>query len=108
MPETIKLFVSTKASTNKTKNGENVHCCEVVEVVLVKCNSVDNKYQQKSEILYTFTPDKAYLLNVEPSSLMFLKVYNTEFDEVTVIFADQNGRPLELEDKVNLVLLINK
>ena len=80
----------------------------LVEVVLVKCNSVDNKYQQKSEILYTFTPNKAYLLHVEPSSLVFLKVYNTDFDEVIVIFADQNGRPLELENKVNLTLLINK
>ena len=75
---------------------------------MVKCNSVDNKYQQKSEILYTFTPNKAYLLHVEPSSLVFLKAYNTEFDEVIVIFADQNGRPLELENKVNLTLLINK
>ena len=31
----------------KTKNGENVPSLEVVEVVLVQCNLVDNKYQQK-------------------------------------------------------------
>ena len=33
-------------------------------------------------MLYTFTPNEsyAYLLNVEPSNLVFLKTYSTEFD----------------------------
>ena len=50
---------------------------EKVEVVSVQYNLVDNKYQQKSEVLYTFIPNKsyAYLLNVEPSNLVFLKTY---------------------------------
>ena len=39
---------------------------------------------------------------------MFLKTYNTEFDEIIITFTDQKGRPLEIEDKVNLTLLINK
>ena len=39
---------------------------------------------------------------------MFLKAYNCEFDEIISIFTGQNGRPLEIEDKVNLTLLINK
>ena len=47
------------------------------------------------------------MLNVEPSNLVFLKIYN-EFDEIIIIFTDQSGRPLEIEDKVNLTLLINK
>ena len=83
---------------------------EVVEVVLVLCNLVNDQYQQKSEVLYFFTPNKsyAYLLNVEPCNLMFLKTYNTEFDEIVITFTDQNGRPLEIEDKVNLALGINK
>ena len=83
---------------------------DVVEVVLVQCNLVDNQYQQKSEVLYTFTSNKSdgYLLNVEPSNLVFLKTYNTEFDEIMITFSDQNGRPLEIEDKVNLPLLANK
>ena len=83
---------------------------DVVEVVLVQCNLVDNQYQQKSEVLYTFTSNKSdgYLLNVEPSNLVFLKTYNTEFDEIMITFSDQNGRPLEIEDKVNLSLLANK
>ena len=67
--ETIKLFSSTKILKDKA---------EVVEVVLVKCNLLDNQYQQKSEVLYTFMPNKscAYFLNVEPSNLVFLITCN--------------------------------
>ena len=50
----------------------------------------------------------AYLLKVKPSPLMFLKIYNTEFDEIIITFKDQNGRSLETEENVNLTLLINK
>ena len=109
-PKTIKLFDSTKKLMGKTKKGQKVPSIEVVEVVLVQCNLVDNQYQQKPELLYTFTPNKsyAYLLNVEPSNLVFLKTYNTEFDEIIKTFSDQNDRPLKIEDKVNLILLINK
>ena len=39
---------------------------------------------------------------------MFLKTYNTKFDEITITFTYQNGRRLELEDNVNFTLLINK
>ena len=46
MPETNKLLGSTSL--------------EVVEVVLVQCNLVDNQYQQTSEVLYTFMPNKSY------------------------------------------------
>ena len=48
------------------------------------------------------------LLNAEPSTLVFLKTYNTEFDEIIISFTDQNNRLLEIEDKVNLTMLINK
>ena len=47
-------------------------------------------------------------LFVESSNLVFLKTYNIEFDEIIITYMDQNGRPLEKEDEVNLILLINK
>ena len=74
MPETMKSFSSTKKLTDKAK-AENIPS---LDVVLVQCNLVDNQYQQKSEVLCTFAPNKsyAYLLNVEPSNLVFLKIYN--------------------------------
>ena len=37
-----------------------------------------------------------------------MKTYNTEFNEIIITFTDQNGRPLGIQDKVNLTLLINK
>ena len=55
--------------------GKIVRSLESFEVALVQRNLVDNQYQRKSKVLYTFTPNKshAYLLNVEPSNLVFLK-----------------------------------
>ena len=48
---------------------------EIVEVVLVQCNLVDNQYEQKSGVLYTFTPKKsyAYLLILNQVILCFWK-----------------------------------
>ena len=76
---TMKLFGSTKKLIDKTKNGENWPSLEVIEIVLAQCNLLDNQYQQKSEALHTFAPNKpyAYLLNVESSTLVFLKTCNT-------------------------------
>ena len=61
-------------------------------------------------MLYTFTLNKsyAYLLNVELRNLVFLKTYNTEFDKIIIKFTDQNTRPLEIEGKINLTLLVNE
>ena len=85
------------------KKHETLPSLQIVEVVLVQCNLVDNQYQQRSEILYTFTPNKscAYLLNVGPRDLVFLKTYNTEFDEIIITLTDQKGRPLKIQNKVN-------
>ena len=73
-------------------------------------NLVGYQYQQKTEVLYTFTPNKSYVnfLKVEPSNLVFLKTYYAQFDEIIITFTGQNGRLLEIENKANLALLINK
>ena len=75
---------------------------EVVEVVLVQCNLVNIQYQQKPDVLYTFRPNKSnfYQLNVESSNLVFLTTFNTKFDYITTTYINQNGRPLEIEDKI--------
>ena len=102
--------MAAKKTIRKTKNKENLPSLEVVEVVLVHSNLVDNEYQQKSEVLYNCMPNESYtyLLNVEPSNLVFLKAYNTEFDEIIITFLYQNGRLLKTEDKVNFTLFVNK
>ena len=60
IPQTMKLFGSTKKLINKTKNGGKVPSLERAEVVLVQFNLVDDQYQQKSEVLHTFTLNKSY------------------------------------------------
>ena len=110
-PKTTKVFGSTKKLIDKTKNLENVPNLEIVDVVLVQCNLVDNDCQQTSEISSSFTPNEfyAYWLNIESKNLMFLKSCSTlKLDEIIIIFTDKNDRPLEIEDKVILKLLINK
>ena len=75
-------LVAQKKLIGKTKNGENVPYFKVVDVV--------GQYQQKSEVLYTFTSIKpyVYLLNVVPSHLVILKTYNTQFDQFIITFTD--------------------
>ena len=81
---------------------------ETVEVVLVHCNLVYNNYQQTSKVLFTFVPNKQFgqLITITPHSLTMLKTANAEFSFIEIWFTDQNNRPLEIEDKVNITLLI--
>ena len=58
----MKLFQRTKKLIDKTSNEEKVPSLEVVEVVLVQFNLVDNQYQQKFKVLYTFTPKNLMLI----------------------------------------------
>ena len=91
-----EIIWNYKKNDIKTENGENVPNPGEVEVILLQCILVDNQYQQKSEVLYTFMPHKSYLLNVEPRNLVFLKTYNTEFDEIIITFTGQYSRRLEI------------
>ena len=77
---------------------------EITEVVLIHCNIVNNDYQQDSGVLYTFVPNKSFgqLLDVSPKNYIFLKTSNSEFSYIEVWFTDQNSKPLEIEDKINI------
>ena len=79
-PETI----NREKLIEKTNNREDVPLLEVTEVILVQWNLVHNQYQQKSEGLSTFSCNisYAYLVNFEPNNLVFLKTYNTEFENI--------------------------
>ena len=110
-PETMKLLGllgSTESKIAKDKNGENVPHLEIVELVLVHCNLVNNDCQQDSRILYTFVPNKPFgsLLEISPTNQVFLKTFNSEFQEVNVWFTDQTSKPLELDDRINITLII--
>ena len=54
----MKLLGSNKSKIIKNENSENLDTLEITEVVLVKCNIVNNNYQQNSKVMYTFVPNK--------------------------------------------------
>ena len=104
----MKLLGSTKSKITKDKNGENVPHLEITEVVLVDCDIVNHDYQQDSRALYTFVPSKSFgsLLKTSPTNHIFLKTFNSEYDEIKVWFTDQNSQQLEIEDRINLTMVI--
>ena len=82
----MKLLGSTESKITKNKNGENVPHLEITEAVLVHYNLVNNDYQQDSRILYTFVPNKLFgsLLEISPNDHIFLKTFNSEFQEIKI------------------------
>ena len=81
---------------------------EITEVVLVHCNMVNNNHQQDSRVLYTSVPNKSFgsLLDISPSNHIFLKIFNSEYDEIDLWFTNQNSQPLEIEDRINLTIVM--
>ena len=104
----MKLLRSTENKITKDKSGEDVPHLEITEVILVHCNIVNNDCQQDSRVLYTFAPNKPFgsLLEISPTTYIFLKTSNSEYDEIKVRFTDQNSQPLETEDSINLKMEI--
>ena len=104
MPETMKLLGTTESKITKDKNGENVPNLEIVELVLVHCNNgyqhvelvlvhCNNGYQQDSRILSTLVPNTLFgsLLEISPTNHIFLKTFNSEFQENKRWFTDQTN-----------------
>ena len=109
MSEMMKLFGSTKSKITKDKNGESVPHLEITEVLLLNCNIVNNDYQQNSKVLCTFVLNKLFdqLLDISSESFIFLKTFDSEFSYIEVWFTDQNSKPLEIENEINITLVIN-
>ena len=106
--ETMRLLGSLTDTIDGDKNSELVPKLESVDLVLLHCNFVNNSYQQASQVLFTFVSNKKYgqLITVSPYSLIMLKTINTEFLFIEIWFTDQDNRPLEIEDSVNISLII--
>ena len=104
----MKLLGSTENKITKDKISENVPHLEITEVVLVQCDIANNEYQQDSRVLYTFVPNKPFgsLLEISPTNHIFLKTFNSKYDEIKVWFTDQNSQELEIEDRINLTMVI--
>ena len=85
-----------------------LHIQKFTEVVLVHCSIVNNDYQQDTRVLYMFVTNKPFgsMLEISPTNNIFLKTFNSEYNEIEVWFTDQNSKPLEIEDRVNLAKVI--
>ena len=46
------------------------------------------------------------LLEISPTNHIFLKTFNSEYDEIIVWFTDQNSQTLEIEDRINLTMVV--
>ena len=79
-----------------------------MEVVLVYCNLDNNSYQHVSKVSITFVLKKQLrqLIQISPHSLTMLNTTNTDFSYIEVWFTDQNSKPLEIEDNINMTLII--
>ena len=60
----MRLLVSTKKLTDKTKSSKNVPSLELAGVVLVQCNVIGNQYQQILRHYILLCP-KGLMLNQE-------------------------------------------
>ena len=86
-----------------TKNGENVPKLEIVRNVLVFCNLVENIYLQDSKLLFSFVGS---LRSITPQVLKCCDTVDSIFDYIEISFADQNGRPLEIDDDITVTIII--
>ena len=104
----MQLLGSFKKGIDQNKDGKIVPKLETVEVVLAHCNLVNNNYQQASKVSFTFVPKKQFgqLITITPHSPTMLKTTNAKFSFIEIWFTDQNNRPLEIEDNVNITLII--
>ena len=105
----MKFLGNTKSKIIKDKNDENVPHLEINEVVLVHCrlSTMIIIIIQESWIYLLLINCLIKLLDISPKSLIFLKTFSSELSRIKLWFTDQNFKPIEIEDKINITLIIN-
>ena len=101
----MKLLGCLENKITKNKNGENVPHLEITEVVLfiaILLIMIINKIQESCTHLFQINCWQ-FIRNF---SNKFLKTFNSEYDEIKVWFANQNGQLLKIEDRINLTVVI--
>ena len=58
----MNLLGGSKSKITKNKNGKNMSRSEIAKMVLVHCKIVNNNYEQKSRVLYTFAVNKLLVI----------------------------------------------
>ena len=80
---------------------------EIMEVVQFHFNLASKYYQHDSRVWYRFIPNKLFgqLLDIALKNFNFLKTFNSEISYIEIWFTDRNSKPLEVEDKINIILV---
>ena len=96
----MRQLGSSKKDVDQVKDGEDVPKFESVELLLVHCDLFSNNYQQVSQALFTFEPNKNFgqINTTAPHSLKMSNTTNTEFSLIEVWFANQNSKQLETKE----------
>ena len=57
-----------------------------------------------------YCPNKPFgsLLEISSIKHIFLKTFNSEFQEIRIWFTDQSSRLLETEGRINLIMIIKQ
>ena len=60
--------------------------------------------------MHIFVPNKSFgqLLDISSRNLIFLKMFDSEFSYIELLFTDRNSNPLEIEEKINITAVINE
>ena len=107
----IKVLLILEENYGKIKLLNFSHCAlfhmktrvlYILWIIVVYVNIVNNGYQEYSRTLYAFVTDKSFgqLLDISLRIFIILKYCAWLFD--------QNFKPLEIEDKINITLVINQ
>ena len=91
-----------------TKNGENVPKLQIVRNILAFCNLVQNVYLQDSKVLFSFVPNSRFtnLLSITAQVLKYCDTVHSVFYYIEILFTDQNGRPLQIDDDLTVSIII--
>ena len=56
----------------------------------------------------TIVPNRPFrqLMDISPKNSALLKTFDSEFSYVEVWFTNQNSKPLEIKDKIDIALVI--
>ena len=101
-PATMKVLgnlEALKVIQLRKKIGENVPSLEITQVVLVRCNTVNNVYQHDPrDLLHFFLINPWLNYQIFHQKNIFLKTLEPEFSCIDAWFTDQNSKTVE--DKI--------
>ena len=95
-------------SSNLVFASDKVPQVSPLSSYLVKCNLINNNYAVPNDLLYSFSPQSAFgdQFTIAPNQLIFINIQEGQYNKFVVEFADQNNRPVAIEDPNFVILLI--